>query len=76
MKSTRNVKYISAFWDILEHDLKRVETSTSYENYIKWDIYYIVLKLIFVFWDILEHGWKKGWNFCSVWKIHQAGDIT
>ena len=44
MKTTSSGEYyvafksIFAFWDILEHDLKRVEISAWYRNYIMLEI--------------------------------------
>ena len=64
-------KSILVFWDIPENDFKKDEISAWYES----GRYYVILKSIFALWYILEHDFYKTWNFCLLWKLHQAGDI-
>ena len=35
--------------------------------------YYVTFKSFVPSWDTLEPDLKKGWNFCLVSKLHQAG---
>ena len=55
--------------------LKRAEIPVTYENYIKRNILGN-FNPTFAFVINLEHNLRENWNFCLVWKLHQAGDIT
>ena len=68
-------KSIFVFWDILEHELQKALKFLLGLIYISSGGYHISFKSIFVFWDILQNDLKNGWNFCLVWKLHQADDI-
>ena len=68
-------KSIFAFWDILEHDFKKIKFLLGMKTTLGL-VYYKTCKSIFVFWDILEQDLKKGRNFFFIWKLYQAGVIT
>ena len=81
MKTTANVGYyvsLSPFLSseiILDMTLKRLKFPLGIKS-LSSRYYWWIFKSIFVFWNILEHDLKKCWNFCLVWKPHQAGHIT